>query len=97
MSSIPSCVHCLGPLREPGLWSSAWQCETHGDSIPFFAAAVPSPHVLDRLRIISQVPLWVPEPLPPGWCVSAIGSAGDGDRLLRSGAAGWGRRSGIRG
>ncbi len=77
MSSVPSCVHCLGPLREPGLWSSAWQCETHGDSLPFFAAPVPSPHVLDRLRSISHVPVWVPEPLPPGWCVSAIGWAGD--------------------
>jgi hypothetical protein len=77
MTATPSCVHCLGPLREPGLWSSAWQCETHGDSLPFFAAAVPSPPVLDRLRTIAQVPVWVPQPLPTGWCVSAIGWAGD--------------------
>jgi hypothetical protein len=77
MSAIPSCVHCLGPLRAPGLWSSAWQCEADGDSVPFYDAAVPSAHVLDRLRAIAQVPVWVPQPLPTGWCVSAIGWAGD--------------------
>jgi hypothetical protein len=77
MSATPSCVHCLGPLRPPGLWSSSWQCDDHGDSLPFFAAAVPSRAALDRLRVIAEVPVWVPQPLPTGWCVSAVGWAGD--------------------
>jgi hypothetical protein len=77
MSAAARCVHCLGPLRPPGLWSSSWQCEEHGDGFPFFDAAVPSAHVLDRLRATAKVPVWVPRPLPPGWCVSAIGWAGD--------------------
>jgi hypothetical protein len=77
MSAIPTCVHCLGPLREPGLWSSAWQCPDHGDCHPFFDVPMPSAHALDHVRELAQVPVWVPEPLPPGWCVSAIGWAGD--------------------
>jgi hypothetical protein len=77
MSATPMCVHCLGPLRKPGLWSSAWQCPDHGDCLPFFDVPVPSGHALDHVRSLAKVPLWVPEPLPPGWCVSAIGWAGD--------------------
>ena len=77
MSAAPSCVHCLGPLRKPGLWSNAWQCDTDGDVYPFFNSAVPSAHVLDWLRESAKVPVWVPHPLPTGWCVSAIGWAGD--------------------
>jgi hypothetical protein len=77
MSATARCVHCLGPLRAPGLWSSAWQCDEHGDSTPFFEAAVPSGAALDQLRAKAKVPVWVPRPLPSGWCVSAIGWAGD--------------------
>jgi hypothetical protein len=77
MSATARCVHCLGPLRAPGLWSSSWQCDEHGESAPFFNAAVPSAAVLDLLRATATVPVWVPRPLPSGWCVSAIGWAGD--------------------
>jgi hypothetical protein len=77
MSSTASCVHCLGPIRPPGLWSSSWQCDDDGDTLPFFAAAVPSAGVLDRLRASAAVPIWVPQPLPTGWCVSSIGWVGD--------------------
>ena len=42
MSSTASCVHCLGPIRPPGLWSSSWQCDDDGDTLPYFTAAVPS-------------------------------------------------------
>ena len=77
MSSTASCVHCLGPVRPPGLWSSSWQCDDDGPTLPFFAAAVPSAGVLDRLRAATTVPIWVPRPLPTGWCVSAIGWVGD--------------------
>ncbi len=77
MSATPRCVHCLRPSRPPGLWSSSWQCDEHGDATPFYDVAVPSAAALDRLRGIARVPVWVPRPLPPGWCVSAIGWAGD--------------------
>jgi len=77
MSATPRCVHCLRPSRPPGLWSNSWQCDEHGDAMPFFDVSVPSAAALDRLRAGSQVPVWVPRPLPPGWCISAIGWAGD--------------------
>ena len=77
MSVTPTCVHCLGLLREPGLWSSSWQCSLHGDSLPFYDAPTPGPHVLDQLCSTARVPVWLPDPLPPGWCVSGIGWVGD--------------------
>jgi hypothetical protein len=77
MSSTASCVHCLGPIRPPGLWSSSWQCDADGPTLPFYSAPVPSAGVLDRLRATSTVPIWVPQPLPTSWCVSAIGWVGD--------------------
>jgi hypothetical protein len=77
MTATARCVHCLGPLRAPGLWSSSWQCDEHGESTPFFDTGTPSAAVLNLLRATAVVPVWVPRPLPPGWCVSAIGWAGD--------------------
>ncbi len=77
MSAIPKCVHCLRSIRPPGLWSSSWQCDEHGETQPFFNVATPSGAALDRLRSIASVPIWVPQPLPRGWFVSGIGWAGD--------------------
>ncbi len=77
MSVIPKCVHCLGSLREPGLWSSAWQCADHGECLPFYDAPTVTPHALDHLRGAARVPVWMPDRLPPGWCVSGFGWAGD--------------------
>ena len=69
MSATASCVHCLGPIRPPGLWSSSWQCDDHGDTLPFFAAAVPSAAVLDRLRALRAG--------------ADLGAAAAADRLVR--------------
>lgn len=76
--SIPAtCPRCAGPLRAPGFWSSAWQCERHGDVHPFHAAPVPSLAAVERLVADSRVPVWVPRPLPLDWTVTGIARAGD--------------------
>jgi hypothetical protein len=64
-------------LRAPGFWSSAWQCERHGDVHPFHVAPVPQLAAVERLVADSRVPVWVPRPLPAGWTVTGIGRAGD--------------------
>ncbi len=35
------CPLPAAPSARPGLWSSSWQCDEHGDTLPFFDVAVP--------------------------------------------------------
>src|ERR1700712_2009955 len=77
MSVAPTCPRCLSPVKPPGLWSSSWQCERHGDVLPFHSAAVTSEAALLHLAEDARVPVWVPRPLPVGWVVSGIAWAGD--------------------
>ena len=75
--TIPAtCPRCAGSLRAPGFWSSAWQCERHGEVHPFHAAA-PSLAAVERLVADSRVPVWTPRPLPAGWTVTGVARAGD--------------------
>jgi hypothetical protein len=76
--TIPAtCPRCAGPLRAPGFWSSAWQCERHGEVHPFHAAPAPSLAAVERLVADSRVPVWVPRPLPLDWTVTGVARAGD--------------------
>lgn len=78
MTLPATCPRCAGPLRAPGFWSSAWQCERHGDVNPFHAAPVPSLAAVERLVADSpRVPVWVPRPLPLDWTVTGVARAGD--------------------
>jgi len=78
MTLPATCSRCAGPLRAPGFWSSAWQCERHGDVHPFHEAPVPSLPAVERLVADSpRVPVWVPRPLPKDWCVTGVARAGD--------------------
>jgi hypothetical protein len=73
----PSCPRCGGGLREPGLWSSAWQCPRHGSVEPYtvmeHSGADAMTHVVER----AHVPVWLPHPSPVGWLCSGVGFAGD--------------------
>jgi hypothetical protein len=77
MSVLPSCPRCTGPLRAPGFWSSAWECERHGQVDPFHLAPTPTLAALEKLVSESDLPVWVPRPLPQGWTVAGVGRAGD--------------------
>lgn len=77
MTSPATCPRCAGPLRAPGFWSSAWQCERHGDVHPFHAAPQPSLAAVELLVADSKVPVWVPRPLPADWTVTGVARAGD--------------------
>lgn len=77
MTSLASCPRCAGPLRAPGYWSSAWQCERHGEVLPFYLAPQASAAAIERLVADAHVPVWVPRPLPSGWTVTGVGWAGD--------------------
>lgn len=56
--------------------SSAWTCPSHGDVVPLQPARPgTTEHVLAAARE-SQVPVWVPWPLPHSWLVTGVRTAG---------------------
>jgi hypothetical protein len=84
MRTAPSCPRCGAPVREPSAWSSAWQCDVHGNVHPLRAVHSPSAAGLEGLLHRAAVPVWLPWPLPLGWLVTGFAGAGD----ERSGARG---------
>ena len=42
MRKAPTCPRCGGPVREPSAWSSAWQCDVHGEVHPLRTVHSPS-------------------------------------------------------
>src|SRR5664280_2141565 len=77
MSQPPVCPRCAGALRPPDLWSSEWRCGVHGDVAPFYVAARVCVEALQHVLAQAIVPVWLPQPMLPGWTVSGLGHAGD--------------------
>jgi hypothetical protein len=77
MKGEPSCPRCGGSIHAPGLWTSAWHCDEHGDVAPLQPVGRPAPDALDVLRNKAQVPMWLPSPLPLDWLVTGFAHAGD--------------------
>lgn len=77
MRGRPSCPRCGGFLHEPGLWSSTWRCDGHGDVHPMQPVLQPTLDHLHDLSHRSGVPVWLPWPLPRGWLLTGLASAGD--------------------
>jgi hypothetical protein len=73
----PTCPRCGGPLHPPSLWSSAWQCPLHGYVEPLQPVVQPTTEIITAVAKQSQVPLWLPWPLPHGWLLTGIAYAGD--------------------
>jgi hypothetical protein len=78
----PSCPRCGGGLREPSLWSSAWQCTRHGSVDPYLVMEHSGAEAMAHVVELAHVPVWLPHPSPSGWLCSGVGFAGD----QRSGA-----------
>jgi len=77
MRAEPSCPRCGAVLQPPGLWSSAWACPEHGPVPPVQPLVQPTPEVLRAAATDAGVPLWLPWPLPRGWLVTGVLTAGD--------------------
>lgn len=77
MKADPTCPRCGGALRAPGLTSSAWECGLHGVVSPLRAPLQPSMETVEAVVRSSEVPAWLPWPLPTGWVVTGITSAGE--------------------
>jgi hypothetical protein len=72
-----TCPRCSALVRAPGLWSDAWTCPDHGPVAPLHPPVAASDDALRQTGAGSGVPLWVPWPLPVGWLVSGVRTAGD--------------------
>lgn len=77
MRSQPSCPRCGAELHPPGLWSNDWRCDAHGPVPPLQPVVQPSTEVLRAAAGGAGVPLWMPWPLPRGWLVTGVATAGD--------------------
>jgi hypothetical protein len=77
MRKVPTCPRCGGAVHEPSVWSSAWQCDVHGEVHPLRMVYSPSAEGLGGLLRGVAVPVWLPWPLPRGWLVTGFAGAGD--------------------
>ncbi len=77
MRGEPSCPKCGGRVRAPGLFADAWQCSVHGQVHPMQPVVPPSVEALGVVVHRTQVPVWMPWPLPVGWLFTGAASAGD--------------------
>jgi hypothetical protein len=64
-------------VHPPGLWSSSWRCDEHGPVPPVQPVVQPSVEVLRSAAATASVPIWLPWPLPRGWLVTGVVTAGD--------------------
>ncbi|MFN8075890.1 MAG: DUF6758 family protein [Kineosporiaceae bacterium] len=76
-SAAMRCPRCGAQARPPGLWSDVWSCAEHGEVAPLHAAVAASPEALRAGAARSQVPVWLPWPLPQGWLATGLMLAGD--------------------
>lgn len=77
MRAEPRCPRCAAPVHPPGLWSSDWLCATHGAVHPLQPVVQPTAELVARAAEGAAVPVWLPWPLPRGWLVTGIATAGD--------------------
>lgn len=80
------CPRCGGKAHAPTAWSSAWRCDQHGEIHPLSPARQPSADGLNAIARNSEVPVWLPWPLPHGWLVTGFAGAGDERTGLRGSA-----------
>ncbi|MEU0332688.1 DUF6758 family protein [Streptomyces sp. NPDC006193] len=77
MRGEPSCPRCGGRVRAPGLFADSWQCDVHGTVYPLQPVIPPSVEALSVVVHRTQVPVWMPWPLPVGWLFTGVAYAGD--------------------
>jgi hypothetical protein len=72
-----SCPRCGAPVQAPGPWTASWTCPQHGAVAPRQPVGQPSAESLTALARRSQLPLWLPWPLPAAWVLSGACHVGD--------------------
>lgn len=77
VEGLTRCPRCGTPAREPEVGSTAWTCALHGQVEPLHPFGQPTAALTAYVAEHARVPVWLPWPLPTGWLVTGVGSAGD--------------------
>jgi hypothetical protein len=80
VSDVPTdlrCPRCLREAQPPNLRTTRWCCAEHGEIAPLHRAVTAAPDTVSQLAARSQVPVWLPWPLPTAWLLTGVQVAGD--------------------
>lgn len=77
MTVLRTCPRCGAIARQPGLYSSSWLCDEHGEIVPVGPAKAPTPELFHRVAAEAAVPIWIPRPMPASWLLTGLQWAGD--------------------
>jgi uncharacterized protein DUF6758 len=77
-----SCPRCGGPVRPPDLMHTEWRCDTDGAIVPLHVPQHINAEIVEATRSRmsahdTEVPMWCPWPLLPGWTVTGLGWVSD--------------------
>lgn len=70
MGGTARCPRCDGAVRAPSIWHSSATCAVHGEVVPLQPAQRADGEHLAWIARHSDVPVWMPWPLPDGWLVT---------------------------
>jgi len=70
MGGTAMCPRCDVAVRAPNIWHSSATCARHGDVVPLQPAQPADAEHLAWIGRHSDVPVWMPWPLPDGWLVT---------------------------
>ena len=71
------CPKCGADLVPPGPYDSDWRCSRHGRVLPLATFERIDRAAVAHVRDHSEVPVWLPTPLPAGWELAGLAAVGD--------------------
>lgn len=78
MTGSMTCPRCGSDLLTPTLMHENYECPRHGAVTPLHPPLLPGPESLGRLAADSDVPFWLPWPLPASWLFAGLQLVGGG-------------------
>lgn len=78
MTGSPRCPRCGEALLPPTVMHERFECSRHGPVAPLHDPVLPGPEALATLAKCSDVPFWLPWPLPATWVFTGLRLVGGG-------------------
>jgi hypothetical protein len=70
MGGTARCPRCDAAVRAPSIWHNGSTCAVHGEVVPLQPAQSADSQHLEWIAAHSDVPVWLPWPLPDGWLLT---------------------------
>lgn len=84
MNEDPCCPRCGAALLTPTVMREHHECPSHGPVPAQHAPLLPSARALSALAAESDVPFWVPWPLPGSWVFAGVQLVGGGRQRVEA-------------